>query len=162
MKFIIPSILTVLALVSTAPVAFASDSVPFNGSATGTFAFTSATTVALTGTGHYQHLGKSTFAAAATITGVAACGGFTATEKDTYTGAEGDKVFTTANISLCPTSTPGVFSSVGTFTITGGTGRFEDASGSGTLRALVTFTSPTSGTFSGHTAGTISFEGEEE
>jgi hypothetical protein len=27
---------------------------------------------------------------------------------------------------------------------------------------LVTFTSPTSGTFSGHTAGTISFEGEEE
>jgi hypothetical protein len=27
---------------------------------------------------------------------------------------------------------------------------------------LVTFTSSTSGTFSGHTAGTISFEGEEE
>ena len=116
-------------------------------------------TAALTGMGNYEHLGNTAFAAKATITAVpASClGGFTTTEQDTYTAANGDKVFSSAALTICPTTTPGVFQSSGTFTITGGTGRFADVSGSGALHALVTFTSPSSGTFSGTTAGTISY-----
>jgi hypothetical protein len=93
----------------------------------------------------------------ATITGAAGCGGFTTTEKDTYTAANGDEVLTSATLTICPTSTPGVFQSSGTFTVIGGTGRFEGASGSGAIHALVTFTSQTSGIFSGTTTGTISY-----
>jgi hypothetical protein len=151
------SILAVLVMVSTSSAALASSSVPFNGSSTGSFAFTSPTTARLTGMGHYEHLGATVFVAEATITGSAACGGFTTTEKDTYTAANGDQVLSSATLTICPTSVAGVFQSSGTFTITGGTGRFADASGSGALHALVTFTSPSSGTFSGMTAGKISY-----
>jgi hypothetical protein len=153
----ISGILAVLAIVCAAPVASASTAVPFNGSSSGTFAASSPTTVALTGTGHYEHLGNTIFTGTSTSTGGAACGGFAATEKDTYTGANGDKVFLTVVDSLCPTSTPGVFHVSGTFTVTGGTGRFEHASGSGTISATATFQSATTGTFSGSTAGTISY-----
>jgi len=151
------SILAVLAIVSMSPVAFASSSVPFNGSSTGTFAFTSPTTAALTGTGNYEHLGMTAFAAVATITGTAGCGGFTTTETDTYTAANGDEVLSSATLTICPTSTSGVFQSSGTFTVVGGTGRFAGASGSGALHALVTFTGQFSGSFSGTTTGTISY-----
>ena len=155
---ILPTIiLTLMAVVSVSPMAFASSSLPFNGSSTGTFAFTTPTTAELTGIGNYEHLGMTAFAAAATITGPAGCGGFTTTEKDTYKAANGDEVSSSATLTICPTSTPGVFQSSGTFTITGGTGRFADASGSGALNAMVTFTSPSSGTFSGTTTGTISY-----
>ena len=157
MRIIIPSIFVVLALVCVSPVAIASNSVPFNGSATGSFTATSPTTVVLAGTGNYEHLGKTTFAGISTTTGAAACGGFTAAEQDTYTAANGDVVSLSVNDSLCPTSTPHVFQVIGSFTITGGTGRFADASGSGTIQASVVFTSATTGTFSGMTTGTISY-----
>ncbi|HLC11463.1 MAG TPA: hypothetical protein VJL56_06430, partial [Candidatus Bathyarchaeia archaeon] len=52
--------------------------------------------------------------------------GFTATEQETYTAANGDKVFTSSNDVLCPTST-NTFQITGSWTMTGGTGRFEDA-----------------------------------
>jgi hypothetical protein len=157
MRILIPTILAVLAIVCVSPAALASTSVPFNGSASGTFAATSPTTVALAGTGHYEHLGATIFTGTSTTTGGAACGGFTAMEKDTYTAANGDKVFLTVVDSLCPTSTAGVFHVSGTFTVTGGTGRFADASGSGAISATATFQSGTAGTFSGSTAGTISY-----
>jgi len=137
MRILIPTILAVLAIVCVSPAALASTSVPFDGSASGTFAATSATTVALAGTGHYEHLGATIFTGTSTTTGGAACGGFTAMEKDTYTA--------------------GVFHVSGTFTVTGGTGRFADASGSGAISATATFQSGSAGTFSGSTAGTISY-----
>ncbi len=52
-------------------------------------------------------------AAAATITDPAGCGGFTTTEKDTYTAANGDEVSTSATLTICLTYTPGVFQSSG-------------------------------------------------
>jgi hypothetical protein len=78
-------------------------------------------------------------------------------ETDTYIAANGDKVFLTVHDTLCPTSTPNVFHLSGAFTVTGGTGRFEGASGSGTVQASIVFLSGTTGTFSGTTVGTIAY-----
>jgi hypothetical protein len=102
-------------------------------------------------------MGETSFAAMSTITGSASCEhGFTATEQETFTAANGDKVFTSSNDVLCPTST-NTFQINGSWTITGGTGRFEDASGTGAFQASGTMTSPTSGTFSLTTTGTITY-----
>ena len=157
MRILIPSILALVLVLGTSPIAFAFGSVPFRGSGTGTFSDTSPTTVAITGTGYYEHLGLTTLVFTSTITGAATCGGFTAMERDTYTAANGDKVFLSVSDVLCPTSTPNAFQLSGSFTVTGGTGRFAGASGSGTVQASITFTSATSGTFSGTTAGTIAY-----
>src|SRR5216683_6958248 len=155
MKFLTLTVLGLLTVLSAFPAAFATHSTPFDGNGTGTFTDTSPTTVLITGTGYYDHLGFTTLRFPSTITGTAACRGFTATEHDNYTGANGDSVFLTVNDTICPTSTPGAFQLNGSFTVTGGTGRFADASGSGTVQASVTFTSATSGTFSGTQTGTI-------
>ena len=157
MKFLIISVLGLLTILGAFPAAFATHSTPFNGSGSGTFTDTSPTTVLITGTGYYDHLGFTNLRFPSTITGSAACGGFTATEQDTYTGANGDSVFQTVHDTICPTSTPGAFQLTGSFTVTGGTGRFIDASGSGTVSASVTFTSATSGTFAGTQTGTITY-----
>jgi hypothetical protein len=157
MKFLILSILGLLTILSAFPAAFATHSTPFNGSGSGTFTDTSPTTVLITGTGHYDHLGATKLRFPSTITGQAECGGFTATEQDTYTGANGDNVFLTVHDKICPSSIPNEFQLTGSFVITGGTGRFADASGSGTVSASVTFTSATSGTFAGTQTGTITY-----
>ncbi len=157
MKILILGVLGLLMVLTVFPAAFASNSVPFNGSGSGTFTDTSPTTVLITGTGRYDHLGFTTLRFPSTITGAAPCGGFTATEQDTYTAANGDSVFLTVHDTICPTSTPNAFHLQGSFTVTGGTGRFTDASGSGTVQASVTFTSATSGTFSGTQTGTITY-----
>ena len=157
MKFIIISIVGLLTILGAFPVAFAKHSTPFNGSGSGTFTDTSPTTVLITGTGYYDHLGLTTLRFPSAITGAAACGGFTATEQDTYTAANGDSVFQTVHDTICPTTTPNAFILTGSFTVTGGSGRFADASGSGTVQASITFTSATTGTFSGTQTGTISY-----
>ena len=157
MKTLILSVLSLLVAFSAFPAAFATASVPFNGHGMGTFTDTSPTTVLITGTGYYDHLGLTTLTFPSTITGHASCGGFTAVEQDTYTGANGDSVFQTVHDTICPTSTPNAFQLTGSFIITGGTGRFSGATGSGTVQASVTFTSATSGTFAGTQTGTIAF-----
>jgi hypothetical protein len=85
------------------------------------------------GTFLFTHLGKGTFHLDATGTGITG-NTFTATGTTTFVAANGDRLFTT-------------FTSTGTFTpaenttvetITGGTGRFADASGTfTTARAVV-------------------------
>ena len=158
MKFLIISIVGLLTILGAFPAAFATHSTPFNGSGSGTFTDTSLTTVLITGTGYYDHLGFTKLRFPSTITGQAACsGGFTATEQDTYTAANGDSVFQTVHDTICPTTTPNAFTLTGSFTVTGGTGRFADALGSGTVQASITFTSATTGTFSGTQTGTITY-----
>jgi hypothetical protein len=49
----------------------------------------------------------------------------------TWAGANGDAVFSTFEGQFVPTSTPGVPENIETFEITGGTGRFEGATGGG-------------------------------
>jgi len=157
MKILILGVLGLLMVLSAFPAALGSNSVPFNGRGSGTFTNTSPTTVLITGTGYYDHLGLTTLRFPSTITGPASCGGFTATEQDTYTAANGDSVFQTVHDTICPTSTPNAFQLTGSFTITGGKGRFEDAAGLGTVHASISFTSATSGTFSGTQTGTITY-----
>ena len=156
MKSLVLTVLSIVMALSAFP-AFATPSVPFNGHGTGTFTDTSPTTVLITGTGTYDHLGLTTLTFPTMITGVAQCGGFTAVEQDTYTGANGDSVFQTVHDTICPTSTPGAFHLTGSFVVTGGTGRFAHASGSGSVDAAVTVTSQTSGTFSGTQTGSITY-----
>src|SRR6267143_3889187 len=156
MQILTLGVLGLLMVLSAFPAALGSNSVPFNGRGSGTFTNTSPT-VLITGTGYYDHLGLTTLRFPSTITGPASCGGFTATEQDTYTAANGDSVFQTVHDTICPTSTPNAFQLTGSFTITGGKGRFADASGSGTVQASITFTSATTGTFSGTQTGTISY-----
>lgn len=157
MRILVSCILAVLVVLSTSSAVFATSQVPFAGSGSGTFADTSPMTVALAGAGHYTHLGLTAIAATSTITGFFPCGGFTATEQDAYTGANGDAVYLTVNEVFCSTSAPNVFVFTGQFAVTGGTGRFEDATGSGTIMATATFLTATSGTFTGTTDGTISY-----
>jgi hypothetical protein len=157
MRVLVPAILAVVLVLGMSPAVFAVSPVPFEGSGSGTFSDTSSNTVALTGSGHYTHLGLTTITATSTITGTSACGGFTATEQDTYAGANGDAVYLTVHEVFCSTSASNVFLLSGTFTVTGGTGRFEGASGSGTIQATATFLAATSGSFSGTTAGTIAY-----
>ncbi len=153
---LIPTILAVLAL-GAFPIAFATHSRPFNGSFSGSFTITSQTKATITGTGHFEHLGTTTFANTVTVTGSAACaGGVTASEQETFTAANGDELFSSAIDVACPTS-PTAFQLTASFTITGGTGRFADASGSGTTQLSAVITSMTTGTFSGTSSGTITY-----
>src|SRR5256712_3933249 len=154
---LIPAILTVMVLAAF-PAVFATHATPFNGSFSGSFHLTSSGTKAtVTGSGVREHMGETSFAASSTITGSASCDrGSTATEQETFTAANGDKVFTSSNDVLCPTSAD-TFQINGSWTITGGTGRFEDASGTGTFQASGIFTSSTAGTFSLTATGTINY-----
>ena len=73
-----------------------------------------------------------------------------ATGDATFTAANGDTLTTTVEGHATPTTTPGVVSVVEVYTITRGTGRFADATGTFTLEIIVTqATGVSSGTLSG-------------
>jgi hypothetical protein len=97
------------------------------------------------GTGTATYLGKYTEHATfqvnlLTLSGVGSA---------TFTAANGDTLTATGVGQATPTS-PGVVSIVEVYTITGGTGRFADATGTFTLRrTLDQSTGVSSGTFSG-------------
>ena len=68
----------------------------------------------------------------------------------TFTAANGDTLTATVLGQATPTTTPGVLSIVEEYTITGGTGRFADATGIFRLESTVNqATGVSSGTFSG-------------
>jgi hypothetical protein len=68
----------------------------------------------------------------------------------TWVAANGDSLFTTGSGEATPTADPGILSIEGTETITGGTGRFEGATGSFTgIRLLNEATGVSSGSFTG-------------
>jgi len=159
---VIPTIIAVIVVLGALPVAFATHLRPLNGSFSGNFTITSitpTTKATITATGYYEHLGLTTFVGKATMTGPSECGGFTATEQETFTAANGDQLFASATDTACATSNPNVIHITASVTITGGTGRFADASGSFTTQASAVAASPTatSGTLSGTSTGTITY-----
>ena len=102
--------------------------------------------VTSTGTGHSTLLGLFSFTLLSTVDLTQ----FTETGLAQFTAANGDSVFATVVGSAGPTDDPDVISISETYTITGGTGRFEGAQGTFTAARLgngVTFT--TVGTFNG-------------
>ncbi len=155
---VIPTILAVVSLLGVFPVAFASHSTPFNGRFSGNFTLTSQTTATITATGNLEHLGLTTFAGSASAgQGSASCkGGFIVTEQDTFTAANGDKLFSSTHDVICPTSQT-TDQVTGSWLITGGTGRFADAVGSGSTQGSAVATSMTAGTFSFTLTATITY-----
>jgi hypothetical protein len=98
------------------------------------------------GGGTATHLGKYTEHVTAQINLLT----MHATGTATFTAANGDTLTATVEGQASLTATPGVLSIVEVYTITGGTGRFADATGSFTLKNTVTqATGVSSGTFSG-------------
>ncbi len=128
---------------------------PLQLSCVTTFAFNSTGAIDLQGTCHYSHLGL-TNTTAVQIAIPQPDGSLHIVNTAVSIAANGDKLFSTFVGTGFFTSATGVtFSGVETYT--GGTGRFENASGSSTLAGTATFTAPTSGVgqFSGH--GTLSY-----
>jgi hypothetical protein len=73
-----------------------------------------------------------------------------ATGAATFTAANSDTLSASVVGQSTPTTTPGVLSIVEVYTITGGTGRFADATGTFTLEMILNqATGVSSGTFSG-------------
>jgi hypothetical protein len=98
------------------------------------------------GTGTATQLGKYTSHLTAQINLLTSH----ATGAATFTAANGDTLTATVEGQATPTTTPGVLSVVEVYTITGGTGRFADATGTFTLENIVTqATGVSTGTFSG-------------
>jgi len=102
----------------------------------------------ITGIGHATHLGRSVFVANA-IVNFSTPPPFAITGTAVFTAANGDQFYTRFTGTNTPTGN-GTSRGVINHTITGGTGRFEDATGSFTGIALVDAASPTNSvTFEG-------------
>jgi hypothetical protein len=103
-------------------------------------------TVAGSGTGNATHLGKFTMTYAAEVNLVTRVG----IGSVEFIAADGDHVFADTLGQATPTGTPNVVSIVEILTITGGTGRFADATGTViSTRLLDQVTGDTSGSFDG-------------
>lgn len=101
------------------------------------------------GTGKSRPFGPTSMQGVITITGPATgCNGFAATHEDTLTASNGDQVSVRIVEESCTTD-GSAFTCAGTFTITGGTGRFANVSGGGTWSGSLTLNPATGGgTFS--------------
>jgi hypothetical protein len=108
---------------------------------------------------HGTHIGTGTFSGFSTVSGFPSpcgVGGAPFVGTATLTAANGDTINQTVSGTVCQ-SGPSTFLATGTYTITGGTGRFSTASGSGTTRTDTDFSSGVPGPFTATVDGTISF-----
>jgi hypothetical protein len=132
----------VTALALSVMTASASQNLPFRLGDEGTITFTSPSTATTAGTGNATHMGRIRSDGGLTIVGQANCigneVGFAAEMQDTFTAANGDKLMTAITMQLCPIA-PGIYHGVGTYVVTGGTGRFANATGSGVFDGTANF-----------------------
>jgi hypothetical protein len=149
-------------LVAVAPPAGA-ESPPFLGSIGGTLQVTGMgpngpTSASYRGAGTAAQLGLAVMEGDINITGPAPCpNGFTATHSDTLTASDGSRVSMAISETSCPRpADPSTYDCTGTYTVTGGTGRFASATGSGTWAGSVAFSADGSATFSTSYAGNLS------
>ena len=126
---------------------------PWKGECAVDAVFTSATTLVITGTCQLAHLGRTSVVAYQTIVPGPTVIAYTNTS--TYTAANGDQLRTT-NVGIASPTLTGLSLS-GTETAVGGTGRFEDASGTATLTGAVRFTGPGSATASYNVSGRLDY-----
>lgn len=134
--------------------ASAAEQVKFKSHFSGSLSYDGGANIQLTGAGTASKLGTSTNSSVITIVGPASCeNGFTVHGVETLTAADGDQVTWTVDDEACPTGTPFVYEISANYTVTGGTGRFADATGGGTIECIGDFAN---GTFDFTTTGTIS------
>ena len=132
------SLLPVVAVLAMASSTRAQTSVPFKGVFEGAFAINPADLqLHFSGEGPASHLGDSSLAGDSQLA-PAGPGCFDiATDAVTLTAANGDQVFLTNAGQDCFDST-GRIVGAAVFTITGGTGRFAGATGSGSTQVVAT------------------------
>jgi hypothetical protein len=151
------TLLAAVTLVFAPQPATAKDQVPFRADfntvfeSTLNFPFIS---VHVTGDGEATHLGRTAIETTDQV-GNVLTGATTATYH--LTAANGDEVVVEFYFLALPTQTG--FTFAGTWEITGGTGRFTNASGSGTIEGRADFTSATGGVGQFTMIGTISSPG---
>jgi hypothetical protein len=120
-------------------VAHAAGEVPFKAEYTSTITFTSPSTATLAGEGNATHMGRTRTAGSLTQVGPGGCAdGFLAEIQDTLTSANGDQVTIVINLEACPIG-PGIYRGLGTYVVTGGTGRFVGATGEGVFSGIGDF-----------------------
>jgi hypothetical protein len=136
---------------TSASAASAGQDVPFKGSYSGT-ASRSGSTVNIATTGQATYLGESSEAITATVAfSGTPCGSVAGT--GTATAANGDELRFSTSGTICPEG-GGLFVVSVTRAITGGTGRFADASGTLALTGMANLGA---GTLSYTVEGSISF-----
>ncbi len=148
-------------LVAVAPPSGA-ESPPFFGSIGGTLQVTGVgpngpTSAVYSGTGTATQLGSARMEGEISIVGPAPCpNGFTATHNDTLTASDGSRLSMAISETSCPRpADPSTYDCTGTYAITGGTGRFTSATGSGNWAGSVAFAPDGSATFSTSYSGTL-------
>jgi len=138
--------------------AIAADQVPFNASFstefTSEFVPPFYLRVFVTGEGNASHMGRTS---AVTTDQLINLDDGSGTATYTLTAANKDTVVVA--ISAQNTNIPGGVMFAGDYIVTGGTGRFEGATGSGSIAGSALFTGPTNGVGSFSLAGTISSPG---
>jgi hypothetical protein len=151
------TLLAAVTLVFAPQPAIAKDQVPFRADFNTVFESTlnfPIINVHVTGDGEASHLGRTAIETTDQM-GNVITGATTATYH--FTAANGEEVVAEFDFVALPTPTG--FTFTGTWEITGGTGRFTNASGSGTLEGRADFTSPTGGVGQFTMIGTISSPG---
>jgi hypothetical protein len=150
-SFAVSFALAVLAILMLAGPAAAAEQVPFKGTLEGTYTRTGTFPffhIEPTGTGQATQLGQFSFAIPHDVNVSLPVPGGTGTF--VFTAANGDTVHGSFITHATPTEVPGVIHAVEQMTIEGGTGRFENATGSFVTERLVdTINFTTIGSFSG-------------
>jgi hypothetical protein len=146
----------------TSSASTAASEIPFKATFSGRSARPNQTTVLLDGSGTATHLGRTTNAGHVTVTGYSpACTeGVTAVNVEVLTAANGDTLTLTSNDVTCPTP-PGQASKyhgTGHWTVSGGTGRFMYATGSGSFDGIADLGAHT---FTITLTGSIDFGGKD-
>jgi hypothetical protein len=138
--------------------AAAKNAVPFSASFAGAaIAAPDFSSVTFSGSGHATQLGVSTSAGYLVLTAAPSpcAGGVPNDQYETFTAANGDTLSIISTDVGCPVDATGFrFHGTGNWTVTGGTGRFSDATGSGTLEGHADFLA---GTFSFDLTGSIAY-----
>ena len=156
--FVVPMLLAALLAAGVAPGAprtLADRLVPFQATLTEQFSGVqcgpTVLCVSVTGTGTAAHLGRVTDTRQVRIDLSNPATGCLPVLSDTMTltAANGDQVFATGAGQNCLTSNPDVQNEAVTYTVTGGTGRFSAAGGSGTWHTHVVITAETATTSMG-------------
>jgi hypothetical protein len=113
------------------------ESVPFTATWTGPVAITLPTTFTFAGTGTSVPMGPITAHGAAVITGLglSCLGALVNVNVETLQATDGSLTITSHDVG-CITGI-GTFHGIGTWTVTGGTGRYRNAVGSGSLDGRV-------------------------
>jgi hypothetical protein len=131
----------------------------FSATFAGSAAFTSQTTTSFNGSGTATRMGRITNVGGAAISGPdSSCpGGIANVNTETLTNNDGDTLTIASQDVSCPNS-PGKYHGTGRWTVTRATGRFQGASGQGSLDGNADFNA---GTFTITLTGTLALPDED-